>query len=214
MDIPFHGDLFWTHRVQQSAENLMPSACTSLVTPFPPSSVSHPPCILRVYSLCHSPTGETQRPPWHLHPGPLFNKLRPRVPVVAQGKWTWLVTMRLWVRSLASLSGLRTQCCHELWCSSQTQLRSGMAVAVTMGAVAPFWPLAWEPPYVTGVPPQKKTSSGPSSTTALPGPDTEMRGEAQPKNVCCNSEPRPQLTTYLLWSSMEIYHFRTSRLSY
>ena len=34
------------------------------------------------------------------------------------------------VRSLASLSGLRIQRCHELWWRSQTQLGSGIAVAV------------------------------------------------------------------------------------
>ena len=32
--------------------------------------------------------------------------------------------------SLALLTGLRIQCCHELWCRSQTWLRSGIAVAV------------------------------------------------------------------------------------
>ena len=31
---------------------------------------------------------------------------------------------------LASLSGLRIQCCRELWCRSQTRLRSCVAVAV------------------------------------------------------------------------------------
>ena len=36
--------------------------------------------------------------------------------------------MRTWVRSLASLSGF--QHFHELWCRSQTQLGSCMAVAV------------------------------------------------------------------------------------
>ena len=34
------------------------------------------------------------------------------------------------VRSLASLSGLRIQCCQELRCRSQTWLESGIAVAV------------------------------------------------------------------------------------
>ena len=34
------------------------------------------------------------------------------------------------VQSLTSLSRLRIQCCHELWCRSQTQLRFGVAVAV------------------------------------------------------------------------------------
>ena len=31
---------------------------------------------------------------------------------------------------LASLSGLKIQCCHELQCRSQMQLRSGIAVAL------------------------------------------------------------------------------------
>ena len=38
--------------------------------------------------------------------------------------------MRLRVRSLALLSGLRIPCCHELWCRSQRQLGSYVAVAV------------------------------------------------------------------------------------
>ena len=41
-----------------------------------------------------------------------------------------LGTMRLQVRSLALLSGLRIQCCCELWCRSQIRLGSGIAVAV------------------------------------------------------------------------------------
>ena len=34
------------------------------------------------------------------------------------------------VQSLASISGLRIWHCHELWCRSQTQLRSHVAMAV------------------------------------------------------------------------------------
>ena len=45
--------------------------------------------------------------------------------------------MRLRVRSLASLSGLRIQHCRELWCRP--------------AAVALIRPLAWEPPYAAGV---------------------------------------------------------------
>ena len=53
------------------------------------------------------------------------------VPIVAQ----WLTNptrdfMRLWVRSLALLSGLRIWCCHELWCRSQIRLGSLVAVAL------------------------------------------------------------------------------------
>ena len=38
--------------------------------------------------------------------------------------------MRTQVQSLVSLSGLGIRHCRELWCGSQTQLRSGVAVAV------------------------------------------------------------------------------------
>ena len=59
--------------------------------------------------------------------------------------------MRMQVKSLASLSGLRSQCCHELWCRSQTQLGSGVAVAVCLwcrlAAAALIRLLAWEIPY-------------------------------------------------------------------
>ena len=48
---------------------------------------------------------------------------------MAQWKQIQLGTMRLQVRSLASLSGLRIWLCHELWCRSQTKLGFGVAVA-------------------------------------------------------------------------------------
>uniref|UniRef100_A0A4X1TUK0 Actin-related protein 2/3 complex subunit 5 n=1 Tax=Sus scrofa TaxID=9823 RepID=A0A4X1TUK0_PIG len=44
--------------------------------------------------------------------------------------------MRLWVQSLASLSGLRTRHCRELWCR--------------LAAIAPIRPPAWEPPCGSG----------------------------------------------------------------
>ena len=52
------------------------------------------------------------------------------VPIVAQWLTIRLGTMRLRVRSLASLSGLRIWCCHELRCRLQTWLGSGVAVDV------------------------------------------------------------------------------------
>ena len=39
--------------------------------------------------------------------------------------------------------------CHELWCRSQTQLRSLIAAAMVEVARAPIQPLAWEPPYAS-----------------------------------------------------------------
>ena len=49
---------------------------------------------------------------------------------MAQQKQIQLGTMRWRVRSLASLSGLRIRCCHELGCRSQVQLGSRVAVAL------------------------------------------------------------------------------------
>ena len=59
--------------------------------------------------------------------------------------------MRMWVWSLASLSGLRIQCYHELWCQLQMWLGSHIAVAVYRPAAsAPIQSLPWELPYATG----------------------------------------------------------------
>ena len=60
-----------------------------------------------------------------------------------------------WVKDmvliLASLSGLRIWCCHELWYRLQARLRSGVTVAVVRAvATAPIQPLAWESPYAVG----------------------------------------------------------------
>ena len=54
--------------------------------------------------------------------------------------------MRTPVGSMALLSGLRIQRCHELWCGSKMQLESGVAVAVVS-----IQPLDWELPYAMGV---------------------------------------------------------------
>ena len=53
---------------------------------------------------------------------------------MAQQKQIRLETMRLWVRSLASLSGIRIQRYHELWCRSQMWLRSDVVAVVEAGS--------------------------------------------------------------------------------
>ena len=74
------------------------------------------------------------------------------VPVVVKWKQIQLVSMRMRVRSLALLSGLGIWHCHEVWCRSQMQLRSCVAVAVVRLAVtAPIQSLAWEFPYAADV---------------------------------------------------------------
>ena len=47
---------------------------------------------------------------------------------------TGLVSMRMWVQSLALFSGLRIWHCCELWCRSTMWLRSVVAVAVVEGS--------------------------------------------------------------------------------
>ena len=78
------------------------------------------------------------------------------VPVMVQWKRSQLGTMRLQVQSLASLSGLRIRCCHELWFRLQMQLRSaGIWLWRRPAAVALIRPLAWEPPCAVGWDPKK-----------------------------------------------------------
>ena len=62
---------------------------------------------------------------WYVSALPLL-----RVPIVAQQKQIRLGTRRLQVRSLALLSELRIRRCPELWCRSQMQFRSCIAMAV------------------------------------------------------------------------------------
>ena len=54
------------------------------------------------------------------------------VPIMAQQVKNLLVSMRIRVRSLPSLSGLRIRYCHELWYRSQMQLRYHTVVAVAV----------------------------------------------------------------------------------
>ena len=49
---------------------------------------------------------------------------------MVQQKQMQLVSMRIQVQSLASLSRLEMWHCHELWCRLQTWLRSCIAVVV------------------------------------------------------------------------------------
>ena len=67
---------------------------------------------------------------------PQYKFMDSGVPVVAQWKWIQLGTMRLWVRSLASLSGSGIWHCCERWCRP--------------AAVALIRSLAQKPPYAAG----------------------------------------------------------------
>ena len=74
------------------------------------------------------------------------------VPVVAPQSRTQLVSMKMQMGPLPSLSELRIWRCHELWCcgvghSSDPEL---LWLWCRLEAAALIQPLAWELPYVTG----------------------------------------------------------------
>ena len=76
---------------------------------------------------------------------------------MAQQRRIRLGTLRLRVRSLAWLSGLRIQRCRELWCVSQMQLRSALLwLWCRPAATVQIIPLPWEPPYAVGGGPKKQ----------------------------------------------------------
>ena len=67
--------------------------------------------------------------------------------------------MWTWVRSLASLSGLRISCCYELWCSCRRGLDPVLLwLWCRPAAIALIQPLAWELPHAASAapPPPKK----------------------------------------------------------
>ena len=115
---------------------------------------------------------------------------------MAQQKRAQLVSIKMWVRSLASLRESRIQHCRELWWRSQTWLGSGGAVAVAQASScssnsAP----SWEPPYAAGVArkrkKRKKKSSlrSPSISCAFKvsggNSHTLVTGPAHPKRRFC-----------------------------
>ena len=88
-----------------------------------------------------------------------ISKAHEGVHVVPQQKQIQLGTMRLRVRSLASLSGLRILHCPELWCRLKMWLRSVLLwLWYRPAAVAPTGPLAWESPYAAGAALKKQTN--------------------------------------------------------
>ena len=64
---------------------------------------------------------------WRFHLNFILQDYFQEFPV--QQKWIQPVSIRTQVQSLALLIGLRIWHCYELWCRSQTRLRSHIAVA-------------------------------------------------------------------------------------
>lgn len=87
-----------------------------------------------------------------LSPKKHLNESTMGVPVVAQRKRIQLGTMRLWVLSLASLSGLGIWRCVS--CVTVCRRRLDPALLWLwhrLAAVALIWPLAWELSHATGL---------------------------------------------------------------
>ena len=84
-----------------------------------------------------------------------------------------LVSLRMWVQSLALLSGLRIWHCHELSCRSQ--MRSDLALLWLWRrpvVAALIRPLAWECPYAAGAALIRKKKKIYCSLLQLPKPPT------------------------------------------
>ena len=58
----------------------------------------------------------------------MVKKYKQEFPLWLSGLRTQLMSMRMWVQSLALLSGLRIQCCHKLQYSLQVRPESAVAV--------------------------------------------------------------------------------------
>ena len=108
------------------------------------------------WNTCHS--GDTSHKQWQCqivnplgHQGNSLINSFEGVPVVAQWKQIRLVSMRMWVWSLALLmgqeSGVAVSCGVDCRCSSDPAL---LLLWCRLAAVAPIRPLAWKLPCATG----------------------------------------------------------------
>ena len=71
--------------------------------------------------------------------------------IVAQWVKNPLVSLRMWVQSLASLGGLRNWRCCKLQCRSQMQPMALLWLWHRLAAATLIHPLAWELLYAAGV---------------------------------------------------------------
>ena len=97
--------------------------------------------------------------------------------------------MRIQVQSLPSLSGLWIRCCCKLWCRSQTQLRSGVAMAVVQ---ASSYSSNWTPSLGTSI-------------SCKYGPKRTKKQTNKQKNTCNMQRTRTDTMLSIIMS-----HFNTS----
>ena len=111
----------------------------------------------------------------------------------------------MWVWSLASLSGLRIQCCYELQGRLQMRLRFGIAMAVDeAGNCSSNLTLSWELPYAKGAILKKKKKKVSSIKIILPVTEQkEWSQEAHPGSSCNSADERQQW----YWKWRKLYRF-------
>ena len=85
---------------------------------------------------------------------------------MVQQKQIRLGTMGLQVRSLDFLGGLRIQHCCELWCGSQTWLRSSVAVAMA-GSCSSSWTSSLETSICRRCGPKKTKDKRPKKKISI-----------------------------------------------
>ena len=90
---------------------------------------------------------------------------------MAQRKQTWLVSMRMWVRSLASFSRLRIWCCVAVSCGVGRRCGLGPVLLWLWrrpAAAAPIQRLAQELPYAAGATIKRKEKRTPTAAAQVP----------------------------------------------
>ena len=116
---------------------------------------------------------------------------------------TWLVSMRMWIWSLALLSRLKTWHCHKLRWRSQIHLGSIVAVALdNTSAAAPIRSLAWDLPYALGV---ALTKWKGKHISLWDWDMCDFHKRNLKMELACNSHPKPVISLGLLSGKKERY---------
>ena len=83
--------------------------------------------VSRLTLIACRPQNQARVAKWYFSGNKLKFKYFSRgVPIVAQWKRIWLVTMKSWVQSLTLLSGLRIRCCHDCGVGHRPSLDLGL----------------------------------------------------------------------------------------
>ena len=134
------------------------------------------------------------------------------VPAMAQWKQTLLISERMQVQSLASLSGLAIRCYGELWCRSQTRLgfRIAMAMASSCSSDSDLTP-SLETSICRGYGPKKKKKKKNAPGDSLISPFySSLPSHTHPCTLVCQSRGGAPGMIMILRKWKEIFPGRLS----